>query len=226
MSYDENDAAMDAFYDDMREQFYPEIINEFTSERLQSYFLSSPEAAKSAYLALEESLRLRDAGFLSAAFLFAVIATEVSVKTALLKPIVNGLIHNQPTSTIITNLVVRNGLDRIEDLLFKSLNSVANIDLNSFFRPTSDQKLWTEIKNLQKKRDNLVHKAQMPSSTDAEIAISVASTILDDIFPSVIKAINLHVHERGRICNDSLCEMEGKYSPELIEKLRNRRNNA
>lgn len=63
MSYDENDAAMDAFYDEMREQLYPEIINDFTSERLQSYFLSYPEAAKPAYLALEESLRLRDAGF-------------------------------------------------------------------------------------------------------------------------------------------------------------------
>ncbi|MEE7627270.1 hypothetical protein V3O24_13955 [Methylobacter sp. Wu8] len=185
MSYDENDAAMDAFYDEMREQLYPEIINDFTSERLQSYFLSYPEAAKPAYLALEESLRLRDAGFFSAAFLFAVIATEVAVKTALLKPIVHGLIHNLPTSTLITDLVVRNGLDRIENLLFESLNSVANIDLNSFCRPTSDQKLWSEIKDLQKKRDHLVHRAQMPSSTEAEIAISVASAVLETVFPIV-----------------------------------------
>ncbi|MCK9635634.1 MAG: hypothetical protein M0R41_05095 [Methylobacter tundripaludum] len=224
MSYDENDAAMDAFYDEMREQLYPEIINDFTSERLQSYFLSYPEAAKPAYLALEESLRLRDAGFFSAAFLFAVIAAEVAVKTALLKPIVHGLIHNLHTSTLITDLVVRNGLDRIENLLFESLNSVANIDLNSFCRPTSDQKLWSEIKDLQKKRDHLVHRAQMPSSTEAEIAISVASAVLETVFPIVIKAIDLHLHERGRICNDSLCKLEGEYSPEWIEELRSRRN--
>jgi len=224
MSYDENDAAMDAFYDEMREQLYPEIINEFTTERLQSYFLAFPEAAKPAYLALEESRKLRDAGFFSAAFLFAVIATEVAVKTALLKPIVYGLIHNLPTSTLITDIVIRNGLDKIENLLFESLKSVAEIDLKSFCRPTSNQKLWDEIKSLQKKRDLLVHRAEMSSSTDTEKAISVASEVLDSIFPTVIKAIYLHLHECGRICNDSLCELEGRYSPELIEKLRSQRN--
>ena len=224
MSYDENDAAMDAFYDDIREQLYPEIINEFTSERLQSYFLSYPNIAKPAYLALEESLRLRDAGFNSAAFLFAVVATEVTVKTALLKPIVHGLIHNLATSTLITDLVVRNGLDKIEDLLFKSLNSVANFDLNTFVRPEGQQTLWSEIKSLQKKRDHLVHRAEMPSSAEADIAISVANTVLDNVFPTVIKAINLHIHEHGRICNNYICELEGTYNPEFIDKLRNRHN--
>ncbi|MGZ4978285.1 MAG: hypothetical protein ACXV8O_14105 [Methylobacter sp.] len=224
MSYDENDAAMDAFYTEMREQLSPEIIYEFTSERLQSYFLSYPEAAKPAYLALEESLHLRNAGFFSAAFLFAVLATEVAVKTALLKPIVHGLIHNLPASTLITDLVVRNGLDRIEKLLFASLNSVANIDLKSFCRPSSSQELWSEIKALQKKRDHLVHRAQMPSSAEAEIAISVASEVLSNVFPTVIKAIDLHLHEHGRICNDPLCEYEGIYSPEYLETRRSQRN--
>jgi hypothetical protein len=60
MSYDEHDAAMDAFYDDIREQFRPEIISEFTTDRLQSYFLLDPEVAKPAYLALEDALRLQD----------------------------------------------------------------------------------------------------------------------------------------------------------------------
>lgn len=217
MSYDENDAAMDAFYDEMREQLYPGIINDFTSERLQSYFLSYPEAAKPAYLALEESLRLRDKDFLSASFLFAVIATEVAVKNVLLKPIVHGLVHNSPTSTLIADLVVRNGLDSIKDLLFKSLNCVASIDLNSFRRPASNEKLWAEIKNLQKKRDYLVHRAQMPSPTEAEIAISVASAVLDNVFPTVIKAIDLHLHEHGRTCNDYLCSLNAR------EKLRSQR---
>ena len=210
MSWDWNEDNR-AYYErqNAEEEFIAEIslqaIYEFTSERLQSYFLSYPDVAKPAYLALEESTRLRDAGFFSAAFLFAVIATEITVKTVLLKPIVHGLIHNLPTSTLITELVVRNGLDRIEKLLFESLNSIANIDLKSFCRTTSDQNLWSEIKSLQKKRDFLVHRAQMPSSIDAEIAISVASEVLDSVFPTVIKAINLHLHERGRVCNGYSC---------------------
>lgn len=209
MSYSEEDAAMDAFYDEIREQLYPEIIDNFTMERLQSYFLLYPEAAKPAYLALEESLRLRDGGFHSAAFLYAVIATEVSVKTVLLKPIVHGLVHDLPTSSLIASLVVgRNGFDRLKGLLFKSLESIAGVDLNSLCRSDSNQKLWGEITGFQKKRDKLVHQAQMPSALDANMAISVAQTVLDEIFPKVISSINLHQHEHGRICNNISCEIE------------------
>lgn len=225
MSYDENDAAMDAFYDDMRKQLYPEIVYEFTIERLQSYFLAYPEAAKPAYIALEEALHLRDAGFFSATFIFAVIATEVAVKSALLKPIVHGLIHDIPTSTLIAELVLgQNGLDRFEKLLFESLNSIAELDLKSFCRPNSEESLWREIKGLQKKRNYLVHRAEMLSSEDADMAIAVACEVLNNILPLVIKAIGLHLHEHGRICKDWWCELENQYSPEQIEKWRNPRN--
>ncbi|MGZ5055822.1 MAG: hypothetical protein ACXWAT_12900, partial [Methylobacter sp.] len=88
----------------------------------------------------------------------------------------------------------------------------------------SSQELWSEIKALQKKRDHLVHRAQMPSSAEAEIAISVASEVLSNVFPTVIKAIDLHLHEHGRICNDPLCEYEGIYSPEYLETRRSQRN--
>jgi len=225
MSYDENDAAMDAFYDEMREQLYPEIITEFTTERLQSYFLLFPEAAKPAYLALEDSFRLQEAGFFSAAFLFAVIATEVAVKTVLLKPIVHGLVHNLPTSSLIADLVLeRKNLADIKKLLFESLSNIAGVDLGSFRRSESRQILWEEITSLQTKRNKLVHQAQMLSSTDAEMAIAVARAVLEDIFPTAIKAINLHLHEHGHICNDPLCAYEGIYSPEYLEKRRNQRN--
>jgi len=225
MSYDEHDAAIDAFYDEMREQLYPEIIAEFTTERLQSYFLLYPEAAKQAHLALNDSLRLQEAGFFSAAFLFSVIATEVAVKTVLLKPIVHGLVHNLPTSSLIAGIVLkRKNFEDIKKLLFKSLSNIAGVDLGSFRRAESNQILWEEITSLQTKRNKLMHGAQMLSSTDAEKAIAVASAILNDVFPAVINAINLHLHEHGRICNDSLCALEGKVKPELIEKLRNQRN--
>ena len=225
MSYDENDAAMDAFYEEMREQLYPEIIAEFTTERLQSYFLLYPEAAKAAHLALEDSFRLQEAGFFSAAFLFSVIATEVAVKTVLLKPIVHGLVHNLPTSSFIADIVLeRKGFADIKKLLFESLSNIAGVDLSSFRRSESKQILWEEITSLQTKRNKLVHGAQMLSSTDAEKAIAVARAILNDVFPTVINAIDLHLHEHGRICNDPFCKLEGKIKPERIEKWRNQRN--
>lgn len=57
MIHDENNAAMDAFYDDIREELYPEIINEFISDKLQLHFISNPDSAKPAYLALKETIR-------------------------------------------------------------------------------------------------------------------------------------------------------------------------
>lgn len=218
MSYDENDAAMDAFYDEMRAAFYPGIIEDFKTEQLQSYFLSNPEAAKSAHLALEESLRLQEAGFFSAAFIFSVIATEVAVKTVLLKPIVHGLVHDLSTSSLIADIVLdRKSFFDIKNLLFKSLSNIGDIDLESFRRPESRQILWEEITDLQKMRNRLVHGAQMLSSTDAEKAIAVARTVLDDIFPTVIRAINLHIHEHGRICNDYLCELEKRRNQRKLQ---------
>ncbi len=199
-AYYEQQAAEEEYIEEISIQ----AVNEFTSERLQSYFLTYPEVAKEAYFALDEAIRLKKSDFFSAAFLFSVIATEVAVKSVLLKPIVNGLVHNIPTSTLITDLVVRNGLDRIEELLCTSLNNIANIDLKSFTRDSSGQNLWSEIKTLQKKRDYLVHRAKMPSQTDAEQAISVADAVLVNLFPAVIEAIGLHLHE-GRICNGYSC---------------------
>ena len=84
------------------------------------------------------------------------------------------------------------------------MNNIANIDLKSFTRDSSGQNLWSEIKTLQKKRDYLVHRAKMPSQTDAEQAISVADAVLVNLFPAVIEAIGLHLHE-GRICNGYSC---------------------
>jgi hypothetical protein len=208
MSYDEYDAAMDALYDEMREELTPEIINEFTMDRLQSYYLMNPEVAKPAYLALEEAIKLKDSGFYAASFLFAVIATEVAVKSVLLKPIVNGLVHNLPTSSLVASLVIgQNGFDKLKDLLFQSLNNIAKIDLGLMRRPNSKQNLWEEIIALQKKRNGLVHKAELPLSTDTEMALAVAQEILDKIFPSVITEIGLHLHEQGRTCNQIICTL-------------------
>ncbi|MDX8379091.1 MAG: hypothetical protein R8K48_03470 [Gallionella sp.] len=217
MSYDENDAAMDAFYDDIREQIHTEIISEFKTERLQSYFLSSPNIAKPAYLALEDALSLQKNGYSSAAFLFAVIAIEVAMKAVILKPIVHGLVHNLPTSSLISDIVVKNGFDRIKNLLFGTLKSIVNVDLHSLCRLGSNENLWSEIIKFQKKRDFIVHRAEMPSEAETALAIKVAKEVLDNLLPQVITALGLHIHKQGDICNMCFCKSEGKYSSEQIK---------
>ncbi|WP_169709471.1 hypothetical protein [Deferrisoma camini] len=57
MSYDEQDAAMDEFYDQISKELYPEhkeqAIEEFTQEKLKSYYLQNPGVMRPAVEATE-----------------------------------------------------------------------------------------------------------------------------------------------------------------------------
>src|SRR5262249_9445644 len=131
MSYDEHDAAYDEWMDELYREHKKEAISEFTTERLQSYFLDNPEVAKPSTSALSEARALKEAGFNSAAFLFAQIATETGIKFVLLKPIVSGLVHDTPTAALVSDLALGHiGLDRFRGLLFEVLRRIGGIDLS------------------------------------------------------------------------------------------------
>ena len=107
MSYDEADAweeaGMEAMYEQVTsdpavkqqfyEQLYDEIVKDFTDNRLRSFYEEKPDVVAPAIDALEQAKK-----FLphhdTAAFIFAYIAAEVGLTSALLKPIVHGLVHS------------------------------------------------------------------------------------------------------------------------------------
>lgn len=224
MSYDEHDAAYDAWMDELYKEHRQEAISEFTTERLQSFFLTHPLVAEAPTKALHEALKLKEAGFLSASFLFAQIATETGVKDVLLKPIVSGLVHDAPTATLVSDLVLgHTGLNRFRGLLFQALYRIAHVDLSSYRRPDATKTLWDEIVALHPIRNRVVHRAETPSVQDAELAIALAQTILQTLFPSVVTGVGLHLHDGVRICNDSLCALEETLGPDLLQRLRDRK---
>jgi len=62
MSYDEHDAAMDEFYDQISAELYPEhkeqAIEEFTEKKLKSYYLQNPDVMRPAVDAIQEGNEL------------------------------------------------------------------------------------------------------------------------------------------------------------------------
>src|SRR5579859_5601034 len=74
-----------------KDDLYGEIIDQFTSERLQSYYLANPNVAERALTALQEA-RVLKGPHPSAALIFAAIAIEVGLKDTLLKPILHGMV--------------------------------------------------------------------------------------------------------------------------------------
>ena len=122
MGYDEQDAAMDEFYDQISKELYPEhkeqAIEEFTEERLKSYYLQNPDVMRPAVDAIQEGNWQLDQERFSPALVFYVTAIELLLKATLLRPVLYGLIHNEGIAEImIKHILGQTGVERYENLL-------------------------------------------------------------------------------------------------------------
>jgi hypothetical protein len=87
MSYDEDDArweeGLESLYQEWlpqaREDLYSEIIDDFTSDRLRSYYFKEPKIAQNAMVLLNEASALLSHSP-RAALVFSVAATELTIK--------------------------------------------------------------------------------------------------------------------------------------------------
>jgi len=209
MSITPNEAAYEEYMAELFEEHKKEAIEEFTYERLQSYYINNKLMAKPAFFALSEARRLIESSK-SAALIFAAIAMEVGLKTTLLKPIVYGLVHTESVAALITNLTISHtGMDRYRNLLFQVLKDHGGIDLSNFKRTESNKTLWEEINKVQKDRNAIMHRTEKAGIEDADLALAVASEILESIFPEIISKMGLHLHDGYRICDDWKCQYKG-----------------
>ena len=209
MSTTPDEAAYDEYMAELYEEHKKEAIEEFTYERLQSYYINNKLMAQPAFLALSEARSLIESNK-SAALIFSAIAMEVGLKTTLLKPIVHGLVHTESVAALITDLTIsHSGMDRYRKLLFQVLRDHGGIDLSNYKRTESNKTLWEEINTVQKKRNLIMHRAVKAEVEDADLALAVASEILESIFPAIIAKMGLHLHDAFRICDDWKCQYKG-----------------
>lgn len=196
---------MDQLYEEHKEQ----AIQEFIDKRLQSYYSDHRLLAKPALGALTEAKNLVHANATSA-FLFSAIAVEVGLRETLVKPIVFGLVHTLSVASLITDLVLsRSGWTKYKHLLLQILRQHTDVDLYAYKRPDSRRPIWDEIADVKKKRDLIMHQAQTATTDEAGLAIGVASTIMENLFPTVVAKMGMHLHEGFRICDDWKCRYKG-----------------
>jgi hypothetical protein len=220
MSMTEDEYAYDEYMTQMYEEHKNEAIEEFASERLKSYYAENKLLAEPAFRALSESRNLTDVNP-TAGFVFAAIAIEVGLKETLLKPIVSGLVHTASVASLVTNLVVSHqGMDKYRELLLQTLREHGGVNLDTYKRSNSKTLIWQEIREVQKKRNLIVHKAESGSIEEASLALGVAGTIVEELFPKVVQEMGLHLHEGFRICNDWKCEYEATPTGEILKKLK------
>jgi len=189
------------YYDIHAEQ----AINEFISERLQSFYLQNNEVIASPLASLSRARELVGLNQNAAALVFAVTAIEVGLKLGFIKAIVYGSVHSETAAGIIADMSYAHaGFERLRDLVFQILSEV-NLDLRAYQRVNANKILWDEVIEIQRRRNAIVHRAEDATEEEAQSSIAIAAALLEDIFPAVITNIGLHLHDGRRVCGDNEC---------------------
>jgi len=181
-----------------RDHLYDDVIEQFTSERLQSYYRSHPDVAEAALQALREARMLANSSP-SASLVFAVTAVDVGLRKTLLEPILHGLANLDSTGALLATLIPREHSDTFGKVLTGVLKEVGKLDLRAFKRPGCKQTLWEEIADVRRLRHGVVHNAAAVSASDSERAIEIASVVLESVFVDVISALGLETDANLRI---------------------------
>ena len=218
MSHYEDDWISDSDLEQIKNEAYGEhysqAIEEFTAECLQRYYIAQPDVILDPSRALSEAKKLL-AEFPTASLVLAVAAIEATLKEALLRPIIYGSVYDEDFAGIITDQLLDKAasLARIAKILFQALSKHGQIDLKSDSRPGSSEPLWQEIDRLQKERNRILHRAKFVANETPATGIAVASFILDDVFPRVVRSVGLHLHGM-RIClnqGSEVCQVQGSF---------------
>jgi hypothetical protein len=128
MSYDDMDAARDAFYEELR----TEAVADFTSERLKSYYVRNPTVMRPAVDAIQEGRWQQEHERHSAALVFFVSAVELLFKATLLRPVIYGLVHNEALAEAVMLQALRDlSLERYADLLKDLFLVLAKVDVKA-----------------------------------------------------------------------------------------------
>jgi len=205
MSYDELDASRDEMYDIISQELYPDhkqqAIEEFSSDRLRSYYVKNPHVMRPAIEAAHEAKALIAAGRHSPALVFSASAIELLLKATLLRPVVYGLVHNEALAEIIVQQVVgrQTDIDRYKVLLAGLFHNLAGIELMAIRRDGAKAPLLQEAKQYQTLRDKILHQGVHCSQKDSETAYSVTITIIIKVVSPMLSALGLKIIEQGSI---------------------------
>lgn len=204
MTYDPLDEARDAMYEEIGRELYPEhkaqAITEFTSERLQSYYVANPKVMRPAIDVIQEGRRLQEGGHSAAAIVFFVTAIELLLKATLLKPVVHGLVHSDGLAEVIVQHALgQPGFDRYAKLLAKLFNEIVALDITTISRTDASESLLTECTAQQTLRNKIIHQGAGATTEQAEQAHLVSVAVYELVVRPMLGHLELQVVERGEI---------------------------
>lgn len=200
MSYDESDARRDEFIEQLSRELYEQHIEQFSSERLKSYYTLHPDVVKPAMDALQEGRWQLENGHYTASLIFFVSALELLLKATVLKPLVFGLVHDGRLADIVVDEATnQTAFDRYRPLLNALFEALGAGKLGEVRRDGQSVSLLSECEGLQRSRNDAIHSGVQATLQDGERARAVAVAVFERIVRPMLDKLGLAAGEGGTI---------------------------
>lgn len=181
-------------------QLQDDIIEEFKAERLGSYFSDNPQAALPGIAALATARTLLPQNA-TAGFLFAFISAEFCLSRLFLRPLVFGVVHQETSADILSDLIARGtGWQKsFEKIVFPIIQEHCGIELGNECLDGSGKPIWKQFVGLKDFRNSVVHRAETANAEQARCALSIAQTLMEDVFPRLLATLGYRLDSEGNI---------------------------
>ncbi len=99
--------AHDRMVEEILESHREDIIDEFVSERMASYYRNHPDLTAPAEAAIDEARDLLEVSP-TASLVFSRSAIEITLRDVLLKPVAFGMVHDENAGSLMADLAIGN----------------------------------------------------------------------------------------------------------------------
>lgn len=182
------------------QEVFDEATKKFTEQRLKAFYLANPMLANPAISAVEYARTLLPR-FPAAALVFAGTSVELTWKTAILKPLVAGVVHVPALADEIVNRAVpkSGGLAQLAEFLAIVLRETAAIDFKMYKRSGSSELLTGEMRRVAEERNKILHQGIGCHAPTAQFAIEVADSLLLELLPKLVNSLGLTIDGMGMV---------------------------
>ncbi len=177
--------AYDRMVEEILESHREDIIDEFVSERMASYYRNHPDLTAPVEAAIDEAGDLLEVSP-TASLVFSRSAIEITLRDVLLKPVAFGMVHDENAGSLMAELVIGN--HHFTRLLFSILEDYG-LDLKRITRQDVSKSLWEEMEDIKEIRNRVLHRGDKASKEQAKLSLEIAEILLRGLYPHLRKQI-------------------------------------
>jgi hypothetical protein len=171
-----------------------------TLTRLQKFYLNDFEILAPSSKLIRYAENLSNQNFGAATVAFCASAVEVMIKNVLLRPTVLcsvGMETGDLPELIADTALSQTGHVRYHKILKSIFNLVVGSDISRLSRAPRLPPLLQEVKDLQNKRNTLLHRGEFIDDMYYKTALEITCAVHRLIAINYLQALNLTIYDRG-----------------------------